>query len=121
MTDLPAGVVVSGGAAALLLLALLGGTVVGVLRTRNRARIARLDGVRLALFVVLSALPWIYVVVVDMTITLNVVGVWELAGWIVVLLVVYALLVLLPVAAVLATVVWLLARRGPAGSDRDRE
>jgi hypothetical protein len=97
-------------AVALLLLGLCFATAYAVVRARARRHIAPWPGRRVAALLIASWLPWLAVRLANMNIEVNVHGVLQAVGWLLVALATFALLVLLPLAALLAVVVWWLAR-----------
>ena len=101
-------------AVALLLLVLIGVTAYGVLRGRSRARIVAMPGIAVAGVVALAAVPWLVVVYRDINISVSIHDLPTLALWTAVALVVFALLVLLPLAALLLVGVWVSARAARA-------
>lgn len=111
MTSLPPVVWIAVVGAVLLLLGLCGATAYGVLRASARLRIAHWPGARSLILLAASAVPWLVVWLAPIRVSANIHGIVALAGWVLVALVVFALLVLLPLAAVLCIVVWYVDRR----------
>lgn len=111
MKSLPPVVWVAVVGAALLLLGLCGATAYGVLRASARSRIQRWPGGRMLILLVAAVVPWLVVRLAPMHVSASIHGTVELIGWILVALVVFALLVLLPLAAVLCSAVWWTGRR----------
>jgi hypothetical protein len=103
-----------GLALALLLLALCGATTYATLRRPARVRIVNWPARRLIGACVLAVLPWLVVVFRAWrgvnNVSVNVNGLGSLIGWLVVALIVFTLLILLPLAAMLALLVWSVAR-----------
>lgn len=99
-----------GIAVALLLLALCGATTYAILRRPTRTRIVHWPATRLVGVCVLAVLPWLVVWlrawrgVNNVSISVN--GTGSLIGWLVIALIVFGLLILLPLAAMLALLVW---------------
>jgi hypothetical protein len=104
-------------AAAGVVLALLGSCVVTayvVLRAAGRRRVAQWPLQRVLGLVGVALLPWLVVWLAPLRIEVNIHGVGPLLGWLVLALLIFALLVLLPLGALLSGVVWWAAwrRRG---------
>jgi len=97
-------------ALALLLLVLIGATTYGMLRRPSRARIATMPGIGVAGVVALAAVPWLVVLYADVNINVHAHDIPTLLMWTTVALLVFALLVLLPLAALLLLAVWVTAR-----------
>ena len=96
---------------AVVLVALCGGALVVVLRAPGRRRIARWPATFLLELVTLAIVPWLVVVFAPITIRISINGLLSLLAWILVALFAFALLVILPIAAVASTLVWWRARR----------
>jgi len=60
---------------------------------------------------VTAAMPWLVVRLAPINIEVNIHGKLQLAGWILAALSAFALLVLLPIAAILTVLVWWTERR----------
>jgi hypothetical protein len=103
-----------GIAVALVLLALCGATTYATLRRPARTRIVHWPARRLLGVCVLAVLPWLVVWLRALrgvnNISVSVNGTGSLIGWLVVALIAFALLILLPLAAMLALLVWSAAR-----------
>ncbi len=99
-----------GSAVALLMLALCGATVYATLRGPARTRIVRWPATRLIGVCVLAGMPWLVVWLRVNRISVTVNGVGPFIGWLVVALLAFALLILFPLAAMLALLVWSAAR-----------
>jgi len=99
-----------GSAVALLLLALCGATIYAILREPARTRIVRWPATRLIGVCVLAGMPWLVVWLRVKQISVSVNGVGPFIGWLLVGLLVFAVLILLPLAALLALLVWSAAR-----------
>jgi len=99
-----------GAAVALLLLALCGAAVYATLRGPARARIVRWPATRLIGACVLAVIPWLVVWLRVNRFSVTVNGVGPFIGWLLVGLLAFALLILLPLAAMLALLVWSAAR-----------
>ncbi len=97
--------------AGLLLLGLGVATGFAVLRGRTRGRIARWSTARIVAFVVIAAIPCLVVWLAPISISVNIHAVPALIGWLALALLAFGVLVLLPLAALLAGGVWLAARR----------
>ena len=106
MTSLPPVVWIAVVGAALLLLGLCGATAYVVLRASARSRIAHWPRARILILLVAAAVPWLVVWRAPISVSVSIHGMAALIGWILVALVVFALLVLLPLAAVLCSVAW---------------
>jgi hypothetical protein len=98
-------------AAALVLCALCAGVLAAVLRARGRQRVARWPATFLMELVALAIVPWLVVIFAPITIRVSIHGLLSLVAWILVALFVFALLVLLPLAALASSLVWWTARR----------
>ena len=111
MKSLPPVVWVAAVGAVVLLLGLCGATAYGVLRASGRSRIVRWPRGRILILLAAAVVPWLIVRLAPIRVSANIHGTVELIGWILVALVVFALLVLLPLAAVLCSAVWWTGRR----------
>jgi uncharacterized paraquat-inducible protein A len=111
VTSLPPVVWIVVVGAVLLLLGLCGATAYGVLRISARSRIARWTCARILILLIAAAVPWLVVWLAPIRVSANIHGIAPLVGWVLVALVVFALLVLLPLAAVLCTVAWWVGHR----------
>ena len=87
-----------------------------VLRPAARRWIAGFPAWGLALGIVAAGAPWVVVIFAPITINVNVHSLPVLALWILGALVAFVLLVPLPLAALLAVVVWVAAQRRRAGA-----
>jgi uncharacterized membrane protein len=99
-----------GSAVALLLVALCAATAYATLRGPMRTRIVHWPATRLLGVCVLAALPWLYVWLRVKQVSVSVNGVGPFIGWLILGLLAFALLILLPLAAMLALLVWSAAR-----------
>jgi hypothetical protein len=115
MPQLPPVVWAFVAAIAALLLALCGATVYAVLRPSARREIAQFPGSRLLRLLVAAAVPWVLVRVAPINLQVSIHGTAELIGWLLLGLVAFAILVLLPLTAILCGLVWWNARRRRAG------
>ncbi|HTK52950.1 MAG TPA: hypothetical protein VL308_13770 [Gemmatimonadaceae bacterium] len=97
--------------AGLLLLGFCVATAYAVLRARPRARITRWSAAHIAAFVLVAAIPWLVVWLAPINISVNIHTIPVLIGWLALALLAFGVLVLLPLAALLAAGVWLAARR----------
>jgi hypothetical protein len=101
-----------------MLVGLVGATAYGVLRRPARQRIAAALPARIAALLALAAIPWLGIWVAShshVSVNVSVNGVVSLVLWLAAALLVFALLVLLPLVALLTLVVWFVARqRRPA-------
>src|SRR3954464_14169790 len=111
MGQLPPTVWVAIIVVALVLCALCAGILLAVVRPRARQRIARWPATFLLELVALAIVPWLVVLFAPVTIRVSIHGLLPLIGWIFLALLAFALLVLLPLAAVASSLVWWLARR----------
>ena len=105
-----------GAVAGLVLAALCVATGYVVLRARTRAHIARWSIAQIATVVVTAPIPWLVVWLAPITISVNIHSLPVLIGWLALALLAFVMLVLLPLAAMLAAGVWWVARR-PRASD----
>lgn len=99
-----------GSAVGLVLLALCGVTAYATLRLPARKRIVHWPATRLLGMCVLAVLPWLFVWLRVKRISIDVHGIGPFIGWLLVALVAFTLLILLPLAATLALLVWSAAR-----------
>jgi hypothetical protein len=111
MPQLPLVVWVFAGAAAVLLLALCAVTVYAVLRPGARRGMAQLPGSRVLTLLMAAVVPWAAVRFAPIQIRVSIHGTVQLIGWLLLGVAVFAILVLLPLAAILCTFVWWNARR----------
>jgi hypothetical protein len=111
MPQLPLVVWVFAAAVAVLLLALCAVTVYAVLRLRARHGVAQWPASRVLILLAAAVVPWVAVRVAPIQIRVNIHGTAQLIGWLVLALAAFAILVLLPLAAILCTFVWWNARR----------
>jgi accessory gene regulator protein AgrB len=100
-----------GAVAGLFLAGLCVATGYAVLRARTRALIAQWSIARIVARVVIAAIPWLVVWLAPINISMNIHALPALIGWLALALLAFGVLVLLPLAAVLAASVWLTARR----------
>ena len=109
--------------AGLLLLGFCVATAYAVLRARPRARITRWSAAHIAAFVLVAAIPWLVVWLAPINISVNIHTLPVLIGWLALALLAFGVLVVLPLAALLAGGVWLTARhRGaPAMQQNDEQ
>jgi len=98
---------------ALLLVGLCGIASYAVLRARTRQRVAVWPATWILALVVAGVVPWLVVSLTQIRISVNIEGIIPLIGWLIVALSAFALLVLLPLVALLSAGVWLIARRRP--------
>ena len=98
-------------AAALLLIALCVATVHALLRPAMRLRVARWPFPGILILIGAAAIPWLIVAFAPITIKVSIDGVIQLIGWLCLALLAFAMLVLLPLAALVSTVIWGHARR----------
>ena len=96
---------------AALLLGLCVGTGYAVLRAGARERIARWSSRRLLGLAVTAVLPWVAVRLAPIHIALDIHGLGQSLVALLLALLVFALLVLLPLATLLCAIVWGMARR----------
>ena len=110
------------GVAGLFLAGLCVATSFVILRVGTRARIAQWPVARIAALVVVGVIPWLVVWLAPINISVNIHTVSVLIGWLAMALLAFGVLVLLPLAAVLAGGVWLAAhRRGATGMQQNDE
>ena len=100
-----------GAVAGLFLAGLCVATGYALLRARIRALIAQWSIARIAALVVIAAIPWLVVWLAPINISVNIHTLPVLIGWLTLALLAFGVLVLLPLAAVLAAGAWLVARR----------
>ena len=97
--------------AGLVLAGLCVATCYAILRARTRVRIAKWSVAHIAAAVVIAATPWLVVRLAPINISVNIHTVPALIGWVALTLLAFGVLVLLPLAALLAAGVWLAVRR----------
>ena len=73
-----------------------------ILRSRTRVRIAKWSVAQIAAIVVIAAAPWLVVWLAPINISVNIHTVPVLIGWLALTLLAFGVLVLLPLAALLA-------------------
>jgi hypothetical protein len=100
-------------AVGLLLLALCGSAAYAVLRAPTRRRIAAWPATWIVGLAVAAIVPWLVVHLAPIRISVNIEGLLPLIAWLTVALAAFALLVLLPLVAILSAGVWLVSRRRP--------
>ena len=110
-----------GAAAGLLLAGLCVATGYFTLRAGTRALIAQWSLAQVATLVVTAAIPWLVAWLAPIKISVNINTLPELTGWLALALLAFAVLVLLPLAAVLAVGVWFVARRRAVTSVRQND
>jgi hypothetical protein len=98
-------------AAGIPLFALCIGTAWLVLRAAGRAHVRRWSGTQLLCAVVAACVPWIAVRFWRWDVNVSVHSILPLLGWALLAVCVFALLVLLPLAVLLAAIVWVHDRR----------
>jgi hypothetical protein len=111
MPALPLSVWLGIGTLLVVLAALCAGTLFAVLRPTVRKRVAAWPGSRIVLLLVVAAAPWLAVKFLPITIKASIHGFVLPVLWSLAVLCAFALLVLLPIAAVACTLVWGLAWR----------
>ncbi|HET7584324.1 MAG TPA: hypothetical protein VFK13_05420 [Gemmatimonadaceae bacterium] len=111
MSQLPLVVRLAAAGAALLLLGLCAATAYAVLHAAGRRRVAGWSMRRVLVLAVAALLPWLVVWFAPLHIEVNIHGLGPLLGWLLLALVAFALLVLLPLGALLSGVVWWVAWR----------
>jgi hypothetical protein len=119
MGELPPVVWLAAIAAALVVCVLCVGTAVLVTRAPARRRIARWRATLLLELIAAAVVPWLIVLFAPIEIRVSIHGLAQLVGWILVALLAFALLVLLPLAAVASSLVWWTARRTRIAASRD--
>ena len=110
MPQLPPHVWLGAAAVGLLVLGLCAVTMYAMLRAATRRRVARWTVGWILALVGAAVVPWIVVRLAPISIALRIHGIVPLLGWLLLALVAFALLVLLPLAALLAVGVWSSAR-----------
>jgi hypothetical protein len=109
-----------GAVAGLILAGFCAATGYVVLRARTRASIAQWSVAQIATIVATAAVPWLVVWLAPIAITVSIHTLPALIGWLALALLAFGMLVLLPLAAVLAVGVWCVAhRRGAAGMQQN--
>jgi hypothetical protein len=111
MPQLPPSVWTIIAAIALLLLALCAATVHLMLRPAMRRRVAGWPLTRILILVGAAAIPWLIVTFAPITVKVSINGVIQLAGWLCLALLAFAMLVLLPLTAFVCAIIWGRARR----------
>ena len=112
MPHLPPVVWVIAAAVALLLFALCVATVYALLRPSMRRRTARWPLTGMLIFIGAAVIPWMTVWLAPISIRVSIHGALELVGWLFLALLAFAMLVLLPLAALVSLVIWGRARSG---------
>jgi hypothetical protein len=111
MPALPLSLWTAIGALLLVLAGLCAGTLFMVIRAPARRRIVAWPGSRILLLLVAAVVPWLIVKFVPLTIKASIHGVVLPVLWTLAVLLAFAVLVLLPLAAVACTLIWWLGRR----------
>lgn len=111
LPQLPLVVWLAAAGLALLLFGLCAGTAGAVVRAAARRRVAAWPARRVLGLAGAAALPWLVVWLAPIRVEVSIHGLGPLVGWMLVALLVFALLVLLPMAALLSGAVWCAARR----------
>ena len=111
MPPLPRIVWIAVAAVGLLVLALCGATAYAMLREATRRRLATWPGARIVALLAAAAVPWLIVWRAPIALEVRIHGLGPLLGWLAVALLAFALLVLLPLAAVLGSIAWWAGRR----------
>jgi hypothetical protein len=111
MPQLPLVVWLAVAAVALLLVGLCVATAYAVLRAPARRRVARWPASRILVLAGAAALPWLVAWFAPIRVVVNIHSVGPLIGWTALALLAFALLVLLPLAALLSGAVWWVGRR----------
>jgi hypothetical protein len=107
----PRGIWLAAAGVALLLLGLCAATAYAVLHAAGRRRVAHWPARRVLGLAGAALLPWLVVWLAPLRIEVNIHGLGPLLGWLLLALLAFALLVLLPLGALLSGVVWWVARR----------
>ena len=108
--------------AGLVLAGLCVATGYAILRARTRVRIAKWSVAQVGAAVGIAAAPWLVVRLAPINISVNIHTVPALIGWVALTLLAFGVLVLLPLAALLAGGLWLTARgRGGTGMRQNDE
>jgi hypothetical protein len=108
---MPPGLWIVAAIMALIMIVLCVATARAVLRPAARIRISAWPISRVVILVLLATIPWLVVQYAPLTIKVSIHGTLQLVGWLCLGLVVFALLVLLPLAVVVSAGVWATARR----------
>lgn len=116
MSHLPPVVWLVIGIVVLVMVGLCVATAYAILRAR--AKIARCPASRLIVLGVAAIVPWLVVWLVPIAISVNIHGAIQATSWLILILLVFALLVLLPVAVVTSGVVWWKESRRPITDSR---
>jgi hypothetical protein len=91
-----------------------------VLRSRTRALIAQWSVAQIATLAVTAAIPWLVIWLAPINISVDIHTLPVLIGWLALALLAFGMLVLLPLAAVLAVGVWWVThRRGVAAMQQN--
>jgi len=106
MPQLPLVVWLAIAGVALVLVGLCAATAYAVLRATARRLVAHWPASRIVALVGAAAVPWLVVWLAPIRVVVSIHGVGPLIGWTVVALLAFALLVLLPLAALLSGAVW---------------
>jgi len=100
-----------GAVAGFVLACLCVATGYAILRAPARARITTWSIARIVVLVVIAGVPWLVAWLAPINVSVNIHTVPVLIGWLALALRAFGVLVLLPLAAVLAAGVWSAARR----------
>jgi len=111
MPPLPLIAWIAVAAAALVLCALCALTIHAVLRPAVRARVEHWSARRVLACVAVAMSPWLVVWLAPIRLDVAIHGILPLLGWLLGALLVFALLVLLPLATVVSGVIWSSRRR----------
>ena len=95
----------------LFLLALCAATAYAVMRRSVRQRVAEWPAPWIIGLLAAAVVPWLVVWLAPIRIVVNIKGVGPLLGWLLLTLGAFALLVLLPLAALIVAAVWASRRR----------
>ena len=112
MPHLPPVVWVIAAAVALVVVTLCVATVYAMLRPATRWRVARWPAPAILLLAGAAAVPWLIVLFAPIAIKVSFNGTLQLIGWLFLVVIAFALLVLLPLVALVSLVNWARARAG---------
>ena len=92
----------------------LGALTAAVILRKAKTRWVSWPGRRILMFLVAASIPWLVVWLAPLRIVANIDGTLELIAWLLAALAGFALLILIPLAALMTSVIWWRARSARA-------